>query len=146
MSKHQETAVSLQPQIPATSAAGQLILVIDDEEPVREALVDIMAMHEVEVITAVNGLDGISQFNQRKNEIQLVLLDMSMPGLSGIDTLAELRRIDPDVCVILSSGYSQEQIAHKVKVNDRTGFLAKPYDVEALVNKVWQFLPSKPGS
>jgi signal transduction histidine kinase/ActR/RegA family two-component response regulator len=141
MSVQRETAVSPQTQAPTNGAAGQLILVIDDEKPVREAVTDIMNMHEVEVITAVNGQEGITLFTQHKNEIQLVLLDMSMPGLSGIDTLAELRQIDPEVSVILSSGYSQEQIAHEVKVNDRTGFLAKPYDVDALVNKVWHFLP-----
>ena len=145
MSQQQETAVSPQIHPPSASPACQLILVIDDEEPVREAVTDIMSLHEVEVITAVNGQEGITLFAQHKDEIQLVLLDMSMPGLSGVDTLAELRQIDPKVRVILSSGYSQEQIAHEVNVNDRTGFLAKPYDVDALVNKVWQYLPNNSG-
>jgi DNA-binding NtrC family response regulator len=81
-------------------------------------------------------------FGQRKEEIQLVLLDMSMPGMSGMDTLNKLRQIDPKVRIILSSGYSQQQIAHEVMVNGRTGFLAKPYGVNALVHKIWQYLPN----
>ena len=120
-------------------------MVIDDEEPVREAVIDIMEMHGLEVLTAVNGQEGISLFAQRKSDIQLILLDMSMPGLNGIDTLTELRQIDPDVHIILSSGYSQQQIAQEIKVNGHTGFLPKPYDVDLLVNKVWQYLPAASG-
>ncbi len=146
ISVRSETAVSPITYAPPTSTSGQLILVIDDEEPVREAVTDIMELHGVAVVTAVNGQEGISLFSQRQNEIQLVLLDMSMPGMNGIDTLTELRQLDPSVRVILSSGYSQQQIAHDVKVNGRTGFLPKPYDVDTLVNKVWQYLPKEPNA
>ena len=146
ISVRSETAVSPITYAPPTSTSGQLILVIDDEEPVREAVTDIMELHGVAVVTAVNGQEGISLFSQRQNEIQLVLLDMSMPGMNGIDTLTELRQLDPSVRVILSSGYSQQQIAHDVKVNGRIGFLPKPYDVDTLVNKVWQYLPKEPNA
>lgn len=140
-SKAKETAVSPQhPKHPA-KMSGQLILVIDDEKPVREAIVDIMELHDVDVLTAVDGREGISVFSQHREEIQLVVLDMSMPGMNGIDTLHALRQIDPEVRVILSSGYSQQQIAPELMVNGRTGFLAKPYDLNTLVNKIWQYLP-----
>lgn len=132
-------APPLETAVPANTA-GQCILVIDDEAPVREAVTDIMALHGVEVMTAVNGQEGIACFSQHKDEIQLVLLDMSMPGLNGLDTLTKLRQVDPTVRIILSSGYSQQQIAHEVKVNGRTGFLAKPYDVDTLVSKIWHYL------
>lgn len=144
METETETAVSSPLPMPPANTAGQLILVIDDEEPVREAVVDIMELQGIEVITAVNGQEGISVFDQHKEEIQLVILDMSMPGMNGIDTLEQLRQINPEVYVILSSGYSQQQIAPEVMVNGRTGFLAKPYDVNMLVNKIWQYLPNDP--
>jgi signal transduction histidine kinase len=137
-----ETAVANPTFHPPTSASKPCLLVIDDEAPVREAVTDIMALHNVTVRTAVNGQQGIDLFAQHRAEIQLVLLDMSMPGLNGIETLARLRQIDPEIRVILSSGYSQQQIAHEVTVNGRTGFLAKPYDLTTLVNKIWQYFPN----
>ncbi len=143
-SKQKETAVSAPPIRQLANISGRLILVIDDEKPVREAVVDIMELHDIEVLTAVNGQDGIAVFRQRKEEIQLVVLDMSMPGINGIDTLHELRQIDPEIHVILSSGYSQQQIAPELMINGRTGFLAKPYAVNALVDKIWQYLPNDP--
>ena len=139
-----ETAVPPLSHTLAAPPAGQTLLVIDDEAPVRDAVQDIMTAHGVDVMTAVNGQDGINVYSQRKDSIQLILLDMSMPGLSGIETLTRLRAIDPEVRIILSSGYSQEQIAQEVKVNERTGFLAKPYDLDVLVNKIWQYLPGAP--
>jgi signal transduction histidine kinase/CheY-like chemotaxis protein len=142
ISLREETAVSPKAYAPPENVDSQLILVIDDEEPVREAVTDIMALHNIDVITAVNGQDGISLFAQYKNDVQLVLLDMSMPGMNGVDTLEGLRQIDPEVRIILSSGYSQQQIAHEVTVGSHTGFLPKPYDVNTLINKVWQYLPS----
>jgi len=141
MSAQRGTAVSPQHPRQLADAAGRLILVIDDEEPVREAIGDIMELHGVEVLTAVNGQDGLAVFGENKEEIQLVVLDMSMPGMNGVDTLHKLRQINPEVRVILSSGYSQQQIAPEVMVNGRTGFLAKPYNVETLVSKIWQYLP-----
>jgi CheY-like chemotaxis protein len=144
MSGHKELPVSPQPSAQLSRAAGQLILVIDDEQPVREAIVDIMELHGVKVITAVDGQDGIVIFSQRQEEIQLVILDMSMPGMDGIETLHKLRQMNPEVHVILSSGYSQQQIAPELMVNGRTGFLAKPYNVDSLVNKIWQYLPHDP--
>lgn len=138
--QRQATAVSPTQSAVPNSHAGQCILVIDDEAPVREAVVDIMAMHGVEVITAVNGQDGIETFARHKEQVQLVLLDMSMPGMNGLDTLNGLREVDPTVRIILSSGYAQQQIAHVVKLNGDTGFLAKPYDMDTLVSKVWHYL------
>ena len=136
------TAVAAIQTAVLTAAAGQCILVIDDEAPVREAVTDIMALHGIEVRTAVNGQEGVDLFARYQEEIQLVLLDMSMPGINGLDTLTKLRQLNPDLPIILSSGYSQQQVAHEVKVNGRTGFLPKPYDVNTLVNKIWHFLPA----
>lgn len=144
MSEQKETAVSPQLPVPSASKSGQVILVIDDEEPVREAIIDIMELHGVLVLTAVNGQDGIAVFSQHKEQIHLVVLDMSMPGMNGIETLHKLRQVNPEVRVILSSGYSQQQIAPELMVNGRIGFLAKPYDVNTLVNKIWQYLPNDP--
>lgn len=134
------TAVPPSESAAPTSHAGQCILVIDDEAPVREAVTDIMALHDVEVLTAVNGQEGIETFARHKEHVHLVLLDMSMPGMNGLDTLNGLRQVDPTVRIILSSGYAQQQIDHVVKLNGSTGFLPKPYNMDTLVSKVWHYL------
>lgn len=136
-----ETAVSSQTYASVESSNHQLILVIDDEEAVRDAVTDIMAIYDIDVITAVNGQEGIDLFAQRQHDVQLILLDMSMPGLNGVETLGKLRELDPKIRIILSSGYSQQQIADEVTVGNYTGFLPKPYDIAMLINKVRQYLP-----
>ncbi|MBK8904002.1 MAG: response regulator [Anaerolineaceae bacterium] len=143
-SQRAETAVIPHQTAAPSNAADLCILVIDDEAPVREAVTDIMALHGVEVMTAVNGQEGVATFARYKDEIRLVLLDMSMPGMNGLDTLIQLRQVDPTVRIILSSGYAQQQIAPEVKVNGLTGFLPKPYDVNTLVSKVWHYLSPSP--
>ncbi|MEW5987486.1 MAG: GAF domain-containing protein [Chloroflexota bacterium] len=117
-----------------------LILVIDDEEPVREAVTDILAMEEVDVLSAANGPQGLELFRQRQTDIQLVLLDLSMPGMSGEETFVELRRIDPQVRVLLSSGYSQMEARRRFSSQEPAGFLQKPYSADSLVTAVRRHL------
>ena len=77
--------------------SGQLILVIDDEEPVRLAVTDILAECDLAVITAEDGESGVALYRERQAEIQLVLLDLSMPGQSGEETLEQLRALEHGV-------------------------------------------------
>jgi len=121
-------------------AARQTILVIDDEAPVREAVSDILDLEGVPVLTAANGALGLDLYRQRQAEVCLILLDLSMPGLSGEETFYELRRINPEVRVVLSSGYSQTETARRFADQPVAGFLQKPYDVEALIAEVWRHL------
>jgi CheY-like chemotaxis protein len=85
----------------------QLILVIDDEQAVREAVKDILEFEGIEVITAVDGESGIALYKARQAEITLVLLDLSMPGLNGAETFQQIRQINPNASVLLSSGYDE---------------------------------------
>ena len=123
----------------AEQEQGQrMILVIDDEAPVREAVEDVLDLIGVEVLTAENGRVGIAIFQKRMAEIDLILLDLSMPGLSGQETLDKLRQLDSEVKVILSSGYSAEEMM--VTDDEITAFLQKPYDVDKLLKQVNHFL------
>ena len=67
--------------------ANKMILVIDDEEAVREAVTDILDLEGLLVITAANGESGVALYQSRQEEVALVILDLSMPGLSGQETL-----------------------------------------------------------
>lgn len=109
-----------------------VVLVIDDEKAVREAVVDILAFEGLEAITAVNGETGIALYREREAEVLLVLLDLSMPGLNGIETLKQLKQINPQVKVLLSSGYSREELNQQINTTDIAGFLQKPYSTHHL--------------
>lgn len=132
----------------ATGQDGQprgVVLVIDDEEPVLEAVTDILAFAGVEVVTALNGQAGIELFRLRRDDIRLVLLDLSMPGLSGEETLRELYRLDPHVRVIVSTGFDQVDAADRIGRDIKVGFIQKPYDIHALVEAVMAGgLPGRP--
>ncbi|HRQ38644.1 MAG TPA: response regulator [Chloroflexota bacterium] len=119
---------------------GQLVLIIDDEEAVREAVCDILGFAEIGVLTAVDGRTGIDLFKARRHEIDLVLLDLSMPGLNGADTFQELRKIEPAVKVILSSGYDEAEATRQFVGQGLAGFLQKPYNMKVLVQKVQEYL------
>lgn len=125
------------------SMSGQLILVIDDEEPVRLAVTDILDDCGLSVITADDGAAGVALYRERQSEIQLVLLDLSMPGQSGEETLAQLHAVNPQARVILSSGYNQVEVARRFANSSYSGFIQKPYDDVTLINAVKRFLESQ---
>lgn len=119
-----------------------LVLVIDDEWAVRDAVTDILGLEGVEVIAAADGESGLALYQSRQQEIGLVLLDLSMPGWSGERTLRELRHLDPEVRIILSSGYNEIEATQQFTGKALTGFLQKPYSTEQLLNAVKQHLSS----
>ena len=125
---------------PSGQLAGQCILVIDDEEPVRLAVSDILADCGLTVIAAEDGETGVALYRARQAEIQLVLLDLSMPGQSGEETLHQLRALNPQVRVILSSGYNQVEVARRFAGVGYTGFIQKPYDDVTLINAIQRYL------
>lgn len=113
-----------------------LILVIDDEAPVREAVTDILEMENIQVLTAANGAEGVALYQQHMAEIALVILDLSMPGINGEETFHRLRRLNPDVKVLLSSGYNQIEATRHFSGKGLAGFMQKPYNVARLIREV----------
>jgi DNA-binding NtrC family response regulator len=124
---------------PAVDDSG-LVLVIDDEEAVREAVTDILEAAGYSVITAINGEAGLAVYRERQTDVQLVLLDLSMPGLSGEATLHQLREINPKAVVLLSSGYHPSEVARRFSDYGSVGFLQKPYDVDSLIREVRRYI------
>lgn len=127
------------------SQSQKVVLVIDDEAPVRQAVTDILEMEAIEVVTAVNGTEGIRIYQQQQDKIKVVLLDLSMPGLSGEETLHELGKINPDVHVILSSGYGQSDVLDRIGHRENVDFLQKPYNLDQLLQEVFKHLGNDAG-
>ncbi len=116
------------------------IMVIDDEEPVREAVKDILELVEINVLQAEDGQTGIDLYQQHGVEIELILLDLSMPGMSGEKTFHALRRINPDIRILLSSGFNETEVTARLSGENITGFIQKPYTLDTLIDKVQQYL------
>jgi len=106
------------------------VLIIDDEETIRE--VTSMALSEVgfSIVTAVDGQDGIEVF-QQQHDIVGIILDMTMPRMNGEACFDALHKIDPNVPVILSSGYSEEDAMARFQSKGLAGFIQKPYKIDA---------------
>ena len=115
----------------AWDAAGT-ILVIDDDEAVRRLTRRAVALHGFDVIEAVDGQDGVDKFREHAREIVAVILDMTMPKLTGDEVLAQVRAIDPSARVILMSGYADEAVGVNSGQLRPDAFIQKPFTIEAL--------------
>ncbi len=90
--------------------------------------------------TAANSRDAISIFEKEKDNINLVILDMIMPDMTGDDIFVIIREINPDVKILLSSGYSLNSKAHGIMNLGCNGFIQKPFDRETLSSKIREII------
>jgi signal transduction histidine kinase/ActR/RegA family two-component response regulator len=118
------------------SADGTL-LVIDDEAPVRSVTERMAQALGFSALCAADGDQGIQLFQLYRAGIKVVLLDLSMPGLSGEETLASLRSIDPTIRVILMSGYNQPELPATIN-GKPPSFLSKPFSISQFQSAVRQ--------
>lgn len=124
----------------AVHAAGQKVLVIDDEVVIADSVTDILELEGYEVLVAHNGPDGLEVYADCSDEIGLVLLDMRMPKMNGVEVLHSLKQIDPDAVVVMSSGYSEQSLYEQIDREDIAGFIHKPYDLFTLLDVVGETL------
>jgi CheY-like chemotaxis protein len=120
-----------------TIARGtETILLVDDEKMVLEVSKTLLESIGYRVYAAQTGQEAIALYMEKTNEIDLVLLDMIMPGISGGETFDRLREINPDIKVVLSSGYSISGQAQEIMDKGCNGFIQKPFQLGKLSNKV----------
>jgi PAS domain S-box-containing protein len=112
------------------------VLVVDDHEQVLQFVTKALERAGYTVLQARDGREGIQVFRERAEEIAVVLLDLTMPELSGEEAFEEIRRIKTDARVILSSGFSEEEASSRFTGKGLLGFLQKPYETSALLAKL----------
>jgi PAS domain S-box-containing protein len=117
-----------------------VILVVDDDPFVLRAASAALHRYGYQVLLAENGNQALEAFQAQSHEIDLIILDMTMPGLSGDETLHRLRVLHPDVKVLLSSAYEEEEVTGQMATGSISGFLHKPYGPEQLGSKVKHLL------
>jgi len=88
------------------------------------------------VLQASNGLEALEIFREKKSEIELVVMDLIMPEMDGSETFGELRKIDPNVKIVLCSGYSKDEKVDALLGDGAEGFVQKPFDAAALWDEI----------
>ncbi|MHB8770829.1 MAG: hybrid sensor histidine kinase/response regulator [Syntrophales bacterium] len=123
-------------EVRRAGGSKKTILVVDDEPANMDVTKEILEILGFNVRTASNGNEAIAVYQQAGEEIALVILDMIMPGMGGGETFDRLKLINPDVRVLLSSGYSLEGQAKDILNRGCLGFIQKPYKIDELSNKI----------
>jgi CheY-like chemotaxis protein len=112
------------------------ILVIDDEQDVAMMAQEILEMDHYTAVVELSPIRAIEIYRRRQAEIGVVLLDLTMPEMSGKEVVDALQAIDPNVKIILTSGYSEEEVTKKIIVGKVSAFIQKPYRMASLLTLV----------
>jgi len=120
------------PALDPSGVRGGALLVVDDEPRVRDFLVRALQRFGHEVFSAADGQQALDLFSRNTARIDAVLLDITMPGIGGEEVLVKLHAQCPDLPVLLMSGFSEAETRERLQHNGYTGFLQKPFSIDAL--------------
>jgi DNA-binding NtrC family response regulator len=120
------------------------ILIVDDEPGVLQITRIILERAGFVVLTAENGQIGLDMFQRHEAEIHLALVDMTMPVLSGEETVQGLNRIRPGMRIIVSSGHGEDETMARMAQYDVAGVIQKPFHAQTLVQKVRAAMEERP--
>jgi CheY-like chemotaxis protein len=127
--------------LPAPQAKGSgTILLVEDEEMLRSMAAAMIEHLGYSVLEAKDGIEALDLFCQRRDEISLVISDLTMPGMDGWETLTAVRRLAPDIPVILASGYDKAHVMAGDHPELPQVFLQKPYRLQDLGDAISQAL------
>ena len=128
---------------PEKLSGGETLLIVDDHETIWDFLIEALQSLGYQILLAENGLDAVEIFRCNPGEIDLVMLDMIMPKLGGHDAFLQLRQIDPNIKILLSSGYvSQEEVQDLIKLGS-CRFIAKPHRLPEVLQNIRELLDEK---
>ncbi len=113
---------------------------IDDEKMILDVGVQMLSGLGYTVLTADDGQKGLDIYAQNQSDIDLVILDLIMPKFSGDDVFDQLKAIDSDAKVLLSSGYSMDGHAKKIMQRGCDGFIQKPFTMSEISHKIAEIL------
>ncbi|HJV33807.1 PAS domain S-box protein [Geomonas sp.] len=138
-----EEAATAQDGVPAMAeTARNKILIVDDEEYVRSLGVEYARHFGYQPLEACNGVEAIEIYKEQGSQIAVVVLDLTMPVMDGVATFVELKKLDSEVRILLSSGYSEQTISDRFPGEKPCGFLQKPFQARDFEQKIRQALPS----
>lgn len=133
---------------PLQTVAGgsETILLVDDEKQIRELGTTILRNKGYRVVTASTGEEALAYYQQHRDEVDLVILDLGMPGMGGRKCLQKLWEFDPMTKVVVASGYSAEGSIHEIIQGTDAVYIAKPFRLNNLLSLVRKSLDAQPGA
>ncbi|MFZ3168984.1 MAG: PAS domain S-box protein [Candidatus Methanoperedens sp.] len=137
-----ETQKAEEPTHERFRGSGELILIVDDEAQIRDITSSALQTNGYRVLTANNGLEAISLYEQNREEIKIVLMDMMMPVMDGLASIQELRKINPQLKIIAASGLTEKDKLTKA-AGTMNAFLPKPYTAEKLLRTIHEILSAE---
>jgi CheY-like chemotaxis protein len=122
---------ALTPEPKAETLRGR-VLVVDDEELILESTGAVLCAMGFEVFTARDGIEALAMVEARRGELDLVLMDMTMPRMDGLEAFLAMRGLDPKLPVILSSGFTEQDSLQAFGGESPAAFIQKPYQLKEL--------------
>jgi DNA-binding NtrC family response regulator len=119
---------------------NETILIVDDHETIWDFLIEALQELGYSVLLAENGLDAVEIYRDNPNEVDLVLLDMIMPKQGGHQTFYQLRALDPEANILLSSGYVSQEEVNDLLQQGAKGFLPKPHRLADMAREIRRIL------
>ena len=113
---------------------GLKILIVDDEEDFVSTLAERLVLRGFQVEVAMRGMDALRHV--REDDFNVLILDVKMPGIGGLDLMAEIKQKHPDLPVVLLTGYGSEAEAQRGMAEGALEYLMKPIDVDELTEKI----------
>ena len=132
------SALKFEKPVSLADAQGgtETILLVDDDERVRDVGREMLLEYGYRVVTASNGREALQIYGTKRESISLVILDLSMPEMGGAECLRALLSMDSKVRVLVATGYARQGIAEELKEAGATDFIAKPFDIPQLLEKI----------
>jgi len=122
---------------------GELVLVVEDENSIREVTISTLEKYGYNVLAANNGADAVALYDQNKDKIKVILMDMMMPVMDGEASIREIRKINPEVKVIVVSGLADKDKVSKLERTHAHILLQKPYTANRLLKAIHEVLSEK---
>ena len=119
---------------------GTVVLIVDDEELMREVTSIMIEDHGGRVYTAIDGLNAVEVFTAHAEEIQCIVMDFSMPRMNGYESLLELRKIDAKVPCIIVSGLAVTPEIERMKDQGELVFMSKPFQEQDLIRAITELV------
>ena len=124
--------------------AGERILIVDDEPVVTSATRRILRRLGYQAVSCTNGREALDYYQAHSQKVQLVILDLLMPIMGGAECFRALKRLDPEVKVVLSSGLAFDAEVEELLDEGMLAFLSKPFQADELAEAVQKALVSRP--
>ncbi len=116
------------------------VLLVDDEEMVLDVCKNLLEIVGAEVLTARDGIEAIEVYKENQNDIDLVILDLTMPKMDGKEAFRILRQLNPEAKIVLASGYAEETLVTQLGGEEPSGVLSKPYSIDNLTKMLSEML------